>query len=539
MRVPTRASLRAKSGQQLKREARTPQQRVPHLPKNIPTRDTAPMPSASRLIAFLAALVLTIASGSTHARLLDGTASAESARREIFAALGAASGEFAAATLSRVWEKSPSAAKSASDPRIWTYDKVGNRLTQRQTLGDATVGATEVATTYAYDKNDRLLTETTDNVETRYTYDANGNTLTKASPASLVEYSYDDANRLVEMKTDGARTTYRYDADGLRVAQTHFPATGPFVTTSYLQDPTYAYSQVIEEYTSENGAPKKLAATFTFADDLVAQTQYASAAPITRFVHADGFGSVRWLTDLSGAWTDTVDYDAFGNTIARTGSTKIEHLYRGEQFDANLGLYYLRARYYSAATGTFGSRDSFSGALCEPISLHDYLYAHDDPVNLADPSGLSPLVEQNIGITINTSQRARQATGQYTRYKKVKTNLCRVAAVGLTHGHHAVPVFLGGQMPRSSGNVVPLDAKFHSQFHSLLHYMLKWALPLGGNDSKADWEALYKSKPETRQQALTILVQAAKTFDKACQLKAPQKITPIIKRQIREGKWEF
>jgi RHS repeat-associated protein len=31
--------------------------------------------------------------------------------------------------------------------------------------------------------------------------------------------------------------------------------------------------------------------------------------------------------------------------------------YRGEQYDSDLGLYYLRARYYNPATGRFLSRD--------------------------------------------------------------------------------------------------------------------------------------------------------------------------------------
>ena len=31
--------------------------------------------------------------------------------------------------------------------------------------------------------------------------------------------------------------------------------------------------------------------------------------------------------------------------------------YRGEQYDSDLGLYYLRARYYNPVTGRFLSRD--------------------------------------------------------------------------------------------------------------------------------------------------------------------------------------
>jgi uncharacterized protein RhaS with RHS repeats len=51
------------------------------------------------------------------------------------------------------------------------------------------------------------------------------------------------------------------------------------------------------------------------------------------------------------AVTDTYDYDAFGNKINSTGATPNNYLYRGEQFDPDLGLYYLRARYYNPLTG--------------------------------------------------------------------------------------------------------------------------------------------------------------------------------------------
>ena len=40
------------------------------------------------------------------------------------------------------------------------------------------------------------------------------------------------------------------------------------------------------------------------------------------------------------AVTDTYDYDAFGNKINSTGTTPNSYLYRGEQWDSDLGLYY-------------------------------------------------------------------------------------------------------------------------------------------------------------------------------------------------------
>jgi RHS repeat-associated protein len=59
----------------------------------------------------------------------------------------------------------------------------------------------------------------------------------------------------------------------------------------------------------------------------------------------------------------------------------------GEQYDPDLGLYYLRARYYNPATGRFLSRDPEDGKSIDPKTLHKYLYAGGDPINAMDPTG--------------------------------------------------------------------------------------------------------------------------------------------------------
>ncbi|HMG75187.1 MAG TPA: hypothetical protein VK582_16930 [Pyrinomonadaceae bacterium] len=61
------------------------------------------------------------------------------------------------------------------------------------------------------------------------------------------------------------------------------------------------------------------------------------------FYQYDGQGSVRQVTNATGTITDGYDYDAFGNLIYHSGTTPNDYLYSGEQFDANLGFYYLRA----------------------------------------------------------------------------------------------------------------------------------------------------------------------------------------------------
>ena len=134
-----------------------------------------------------------------------------------------------------------------------------------------------------------------------------------------------------------------YDGDGNRVAKT---VSG--VTTQYLVDNLNpaGYPQVIEELVSGS-----VARTYTYGLQRISEEQVISSVWTPSFYGYDGGGSVRQLTSASGTVTDTYNYDAFGNKLNSTGSTPNEFLYRGEQFDSDLGLYYLRARYYNPLRG--------------------------------------------------------------------------------------------------------------------------------------------------------------------------------------------
>ena len=76
-----------------------------------------------------------------------------------------------------------------------------------------------------------------------------------------------------------------------------------------------------------------------------------------------------------------------GVTTAATQAERGLYLFTGEQIDPDLGMYYLRARYYQPATGRFWTMDSFEGRGFSPQTLHKYLYCHGNPLNGSDPSG--------------------------------------------------------------------------------------------------------------------------------------------------------
>jgi RHS repeat-associated protein len=88
-------------------------------------------------------------------------------------------------------------------------------------------------------------------------------------------------------------------------------------------------------------------------------------------------------------------YDAYGTTRSATGTgaTPFRFVGRlGYYYDATTGLYYLRARYYSAPIGKFLSQEprwSWPNRMAlARWDLNNYWYAYNNPVNDSDPSGL-------------------------------------------------------------------------------------------------------------------------------------------------------
>jgi RHS repeat-associated protein len=253
----------------------------------------------------------------------------------------------------------------------YTYDVVGNRISRNDSV--------EGVTTYAYDNNDRLLTETKAGITTSYVYDNNGNLVSEQSPTKTVVYDWDSENRLMGAITVDATGThqvqYLYDENGIRVASIR-----DGMEVRYLVDENRQYAQVIEEYSSSTGA----IASYVYGNELVSQTRGST----TSYYLKDEHSGVRLLTDAAGVVTDSYTYDAYGEVISRIGNTTNDYLYRGEQSDSSVGMQYLRARYYDQNTGRFVSTDPFEGVQENPASRHRYIYGNNSPITYVDPSGL-------------------------------------------------------------------------------------------------------------------------------------------------------
>lgn len=251
----------------------------------------------------------------------------------------------------------------------YKLDAVGNRLNRYSTLQGINNQQ------FGYSANDLIATDT---------YDANGNTLLSTQLANVIPDKYDSQNKLIN-RTDGTNVVQLwYDGEGNRVKK---DANGTITYYCVELENHTGYSQVVEEHTGTGTTSALLNRVNSFGHDLFAQSVIIEGFWTTTWLGFDGQGSSRISFDDFGEANGQFTYDSYGNIIAINNPGQIDHLYTGEQFVPELGLYYLRARYNNPGTGRFWTMDTYEGTADGPHSLHKYLYCSASPVVNIDPSG--------------------------------------------------------------------------------------------------------------------------------------------------------
>jgi RHS repeat-associated protein len=247
----------------------------------------------------------------------------------------------------------------------YTYNKTGDRLSK--TANGLATG------TYGYQAGTHWLTSIGNSARA---YDASGNTTGSAVGGDTFGYGYNDRNRMVLVQRNGQTVaSYTYNVTGQRIAKA---APG---------NQRFAYdegSQLLGEY----GAISRSYVWLGTSPIAVVETNGGTTK--VSYVHADGLGAPRAVTDSSGnaVWQWGYQANPFGEKVPSAAGLTFNLRYPGQYYDAESGLVSNVNRDYEAAIGRYIQSD--------PVGLgggwNSYSYVASNPLAYIDPLGTQLVV---------------------------------------------------------------------------------------------------------------------------------------------------
>lgn len=262
----------------------------------------------------------------------------------------------------------------------WTYDKVGNLLTQTAGSSTASYGYTTGTNQLASIKNSGATTVTTN---------ANGNitSIPSANGGAAATFSYNVANRLSSVSGSPLGANFLYDGFGQRFSKTN-PGGNPINYNYDLAGNLIAENNngTVTDYIYANGRPIGV---------------FSPGTATLYFVHTDNLGTPQMVTDGTQAVVWSTTYQPYGTTGPITSSMTQNLRLPGQYFDGETGFHYNGFRDYMPGLGRYLESD--------PIGLggglNTYRYANANPMAFVDPSGLDILST----LSNTTADQARQA----------------------------------------------------------------------------------------------------------------------------------
>lgn len=251
----------------------------------------------------------------------------------------------------------------------WTYDGVGNRLTQ-----SLVQGKTSNSTTYKYAPTSNRLASITAATVTAIDYTPTGNIADrKPAGGTVTGFAYNQSNRLAKVQVGSSQAAaYSYDALGQRLTKS--VPTMPDTLFQYDQD-----GRLLEEiepvgkqrtdHVYLNGAPI---------------AQILPEAGQVYFIHDDRLGTPQLATDTLQRVAWKALSQPFGSASLTVATVPQNLRLPGQYFDAETGLHQNGFRDYDPTLGRYIESD--------PVGLggglNTYQYARLNPFTNIDPSGL-------------------------------------------------------------------------------------------------------------------------------------------------------
>ncbi|MBK9373727.1 MAG: hypothetical protein IPN03_08340 [Holophagales bacterium] len=290
----------------------------------------------------------------------------------------------------------------------WTYDAIGNRLTN-------TIGGNTLAYSYLHNGANPLNGQRVQNDGVNaYGYDAAGNTTSRQGPGGNFAFDFDPENRLSAI-TGPVNAAYTYDYQGRRTTRT----VGG-VTTTYLYDGLNLVSETTGGQTTH----------FLNGPGIDEPLAMAKSGAVSYF-SVDGLGSVVATNDPTGTVTHSVLFDAWGNVKGETGTREHPFTYTGREV-GEAGFHFYRARFYQPSIGRFTQEDPVQDRWREFIVQQDSAHAWN-PHGFSDLMGLCTLGR--------SSSLLPRGTSSWTVSRSARAG--RLTVTAPRTGRHADPAFFG------------------------------------------------------------------------------------------------
>lgn len=233
------------------------------------------------------------------------------------------------------------------------YDGVGNRVT---------LGQNGVSQTLSYDAGNQV----TNGLGESFSYDGSGNIIQRSSSAGTTIYAWDALNRLIKATTPSGTVSFVYDGYNRRVQK---------ITPKEVINYFYSGNSVLIETDGSGNILKIFNPGISVKDRQGNKFYYLS----------NGRGDVTGLMDTNQNFVQGYAYDAFGKTVGGQNDAN-NYRYVGEFgvfSDDDIGLVYMRNRWYDPKLGRFVSRDpiGFAGG------SNFYVYTGNNPAVGIDPNG--------------------------------------------------------------------------------------------------------------------------------------------------------
>ena len=291
----------------------------------------------------------------------------------------------------------------------YSYDKRGNLIQELYTKGKKQ----SVTGAYTFDETNKMVKGVNDLGESsEYLYNGLGALVTNTWTIKKNAYGYHDVTALVEdSMVDGEivvdKQTGKKDKKAKKdpeivLADANLNKTSTVVKdfvidyTVATMDPLYETESTTDglEYRYVYGLDDvRLSVTVKGVENGAGHI-IENGDEIRLYYHQDLRGTVDYLTSpVSGKVESWTHYNEWGeithNAVLKCGQRELDLVknYTGHEYDAVLGMYYAKARFYDAAARRFISMDPVKGDIKKPLTLIQYLYVENNPLIQVDPLG--------------------------------------------------------------------------------------------------------------------------------------------------------